>query len=237
MNTVNDLLRTLGDVPSRYSACYTWDWNAKITHEETARQIDALAEADIRSICILPEPAGFRPTFMKTELEPEYLSDAFFDEISYAVDYAASKGITVWLYDEGGWPSGGACRQTVGNLGRDFVLKRYLSENITLKKGEIFRLPEPTEYRKPVCAFLRNGSEKVADGAVFDEDTELTYFFIEVSGDDYRANIIDRRVTDKFIEITHDRYFKATEKHFGKTIPLIFATISKSSFPTGTATL
>ena len=43
--------------------------------------------------------------------DPDYLSDGYFAAFSNVVDRAAELGMNVWLYDEGGWPSGGACGQ------------------------------------------------------------------------------------------------------------------------------
>ena len=87
---------------------YFWMQNAVLSRDEIKKQIDEMYEADIRGICIVPEPASFRPTSMVTELEPDYLTDEFMEYMKYTADYIASKGMVMWLYDEGGWPSGSA---------------------------------------------------------------------------------------------------------------------------------
>ena len=40
---------------------------------------------------------------------PDYLTPAFFELCAYAIEKAKELGVICWLYDEGGWPSGGAC--------------------------------------------------------------------------------------------------------------------------------
>ena len=40
---------------------YFWVWNAKITKEGIAKQIDEMKSADIRAFSIIPEPKNFRP--------------------------------------------------------------------------------------------------------------------------------------------------------------------------------
>ena len=72
-NILHSLTENITDPPSRYSACYVWAWNAKITRDETERQIGEMLKAGIKAFCIIPEPKEFRPTSMKTYLEPEYL--------------------------------------------------------------------------------------------------------------------------------------------------------------------
>lgn len=110
-NDLKPLMENISDPPSRYSVCYVWAWNAPVTREETEEQIRKMLKAGIRSFCIVPLPKEFRPTSMKTNLEPDYLSEEYFKAVKHAVDFAAQQEMTVWLYDEGGWPSGGACRR------------------------------------------------------------------------------------------------------------------------------
>jgi len=46
---------------------------------------------------------------MPTDLAPEYLSPEYPELYAYAMRRAGELGMLCWLYDEGGWPSGGAC--------------------------------------------------------------------------------------------------------------------------------
>ncbi len=99
-----------------FSPIYTWAWNVPVTREGIRTRIDSMKEAGIRAFYILPLPPEFRSTRMITSLSPAYLSDDFFDLVRYAVEYAAGEGMRCWLYDEGGWPSGGACGQVTKAL-------------------------------------------------------------------------------------------------------------------------
>lgn len=87
---------------------YSWMWNEKLSKEEIKRQLDEMYDRNIRGVYVIPLPAKFRPTTMTTALTPDYLSDGYFGMLSFAAAYARSKGMTFWLYDEGGWPSGNA---------------------------------------------------------------------------------------------------------------------------------
>ena len=87
---------------------YGWVWNDVVTREGIIKQIDEMHSKNILGVYVIPLPKEFRPTSMVTNMQPEYLSDEYFELLSYAVDYADTKGIKFWLYDEAGWPSGNA---------------------------------------------------------------------------------------------------------------------------------
>lgn len=87
---------------------YGWTWNDVITREGIKKQIDGMYSQNIFGVYIISTSKEFRPHSMVTGLQPDYLSDEYFELLSYAVDYAHEKGIRFWIYDEAGWPSGNA---------------------------------------------------------------------------------------------------------------------------------
>lgn len=87
---------------------YGWTWNDVITREGIKEQIDEMHSKNILGVYVIPHSKKFRPNEMVTNLQPEYLTDEYFELLSYAVDYADEKGIKFWIYDESGWPSGNA---------------------------------------------------------------------------------------------------------------------------------
>ncbi len=101
-------LRDFFDPDSSFYPVYSWMWNERLHKDEIKRQLDTMYERNIRGTYVIPLPAEFRPDTMATDLQPPYLSDGYFEMLSFAADYASSKGMTLWLYDEGGWPSGNA---------------------------------------------------------------------------------------------------------------------------------
>ena len=92
---------------------YIWVWNDICTREIIDEQLEEMQNLGIRSFYILPEPEDFRPESMPTSLSPDYLSEEFFELCTYAIDKGTSLGMNCWIYDEGGWPSGGACGKVV----------------------------------------------------------------------------------------------------------------------------
>ena len=95
-----------------HSPAYFWMWNARLEVPKLKAQLDDMFAHGMRSVCIHPFPSEFRPNGgFDTSMSPGYLSKEYLLVFSNVVEYAASLGMNVWLYDEGGWPSGGACGQ------------------------------------------------------------------------------------------------------------------------------
>ncbi len=96
-----------------YAPVYIWVWNDICSREITDEQLAEMQRLGIRAFYILPEPKEFRPDSMPTNLSPDYLSEEFFELCAYAIDRGTSLGMNCWIYDEGGWPSGGACGRVI----------------------------------------------------------------------------------------------------------------------------
>lgn len=114
---------------NRYYPVYSWMWNEALSKDEIKRQLDEMYERNIRGVYVIPLPSEFRPETMVTNLQPGYLTEGYFEMLSFAADYASSKGMIFWLYDEGGWPSGNANFTVTGD---DESLKL-----VQLEKGRV----------------------------------------------------------------------------------------------------
>ena len=91
-----------------------WAWYRAPDRSEIRDQLDAAKKAGFGTVYILPMPKEFRPLTMVSELEG-YLGDAFFESVRESLGYAETIGLHLWLYDEGGWPSGAACGKVTGS--------------------------------------------------------------------------------------------------------------------------
>jgi len=106
-----------------------------------------MKKAGIRATYVLPETCRFAPNSMRTRLEPDYLTDEYFRLSEYAVRYASSIGIRMWLYDEDGWPSGYASGETKKNrphLARKHMVKDE-NGNIVRKASDVFSTVDSLE--------------------------------------------------------------------------------------------
>lgn len=83
-------------VERKYRPIPFWSWNEKLNTDETARQVRLMGEAGI---------GGF---FMHARggLQTPYMGKEWHDNIRSAIDAAKDAGMSPWVYDEDGWPSG-----------------------------------------------------------------------------------------------------------------------------------
>ncbi len=201
--------------PAECAPCYAWAWNAPVTREEIDRQLDDFCRAGIRSLCMIPFPPEFRPTLMKTRLSPPYLSAEFFSLVSYAYHRAAALGMALWIYDEGGWPSGGACGHTLSET-PEAATDVLFSREVMLARGEIYRESEGT-----IASFFRK--KRIRNGYVAECPTLVTEFFTKaLTENGNRVDYTNLSVTHTFINNTYEPYKAAMGDLFGNAIPLIF---------------
>ena len=91
-----------------YRPILHWFWDTDPTEVLIERQLQAVAAVGFGGVCIQPLPEAFRPEDFPQRMRVPYLGDEFLAAYRHAVQTAADLGLTVWLYDEGGWPSGHA---------------------------------------------------------------------------------------------------------------------------------
>jgi len=82
-----------------------WMWNDVLEADKICQQLRDFKGQGIEGVFIHPMPCEFRPSDFPGGM-PGYLSDHYFEMVKVAVEYASKTDMAVWLYDEGGWPSG-----------------------------------------------------------------------------------------------------------------------------------
>jgi len=169
---------------SVYSPGYFWIINGKMDVEKLCAQLDDMAAHGIKAVCFHPFPKGFRPVTMPSEMEPDYMSPEYMKIVSKVMDHAEKLGMNAWLYDEGGWPSGGCCGKVWASAKKRFAI-RY--------------------------------KELKEDGSIVDSVAQYN--------PNYSApvpSVIEPGATEKFIELTHEKWKASMARHFGKTIKFTF---------------
>lgn len=219
----------LENPPRELSVVYSWVWNDKLDVETIKRQLEEFADAGIYALYVIPEPPNFRPRSLKTYLEPEYMSDEFLAYYRAAVEYAEKVGISLWLYDEGGWPSGGACGLTARLCDESAPLvicsrEVTLDGNYSPHSGWLALYDGDRRLTQSVLKELID-SGKNAGGSANSTVTgaKLTEYYIERR--DHGVNFVDLtsdEVMSAFIETTHDKYTKSVGGYFGNEISLMF---------------
>ena len=158
---------------------YFWYLNTKMEPAVLKAQLREMRRQNVTHVCPHPWPPEFRPEKMPSDMEPEYLSDAYFERFKIIFDECKRLGIVCCLYDEGGWPSGGAAGRVRAGNPEGFA-PRYMTP-----EGERTD-PQRPNWRAPL------------------------------------PNLLVPGVAGKFLELTHERYFKFFPKLFGGMIPFAF---------------
>ena len=207
----------LKTVPESVCPAYAWLWNDTITREGIEREIDEMEKNGIRAFYVIGEPDNWFPDGRATHLSPPYLSDEYIDLLFYAFEKAKEKGICMWLYDEGAWPSGAACGQITEKYPE--LAYQYISaRSIALKKGEAY-----AAHPRALAAFT--GNRRVPEGYVPEEDSLIREYYRDQNGTHrlaIRADNADRRASGEFIRLTHEKLKKRFGGHMGGEIRYMF---------------
>ncbi len=108
-----------------FSPAFFWMWNAKLEPSVLIAQLEDMHAHGLRNVCVHPFPKVFRPGQFTTAMEPDYLSPGFLDAFAKVAKRASELGMHCYLYDEGGWPSGGACGKVMaGDVEGRFNVRR-----------------------------------------------------------------------------------------------------------------
>ena len=197
---------------------YAWVWNDCCSHDVIDKQLSEMQRLGIRAFYIIPEPKEFRPHNMPTNLTPDYLTPAYLDMYAYAVEKGKELGMYCWIYDEGGWPSGGAC----GKVLRDHP--EYARQVLAVREHSF---SADNMYKKTVpdtlAAFLNNG-EMIEEGYRFAEDTVVSEYSIRMQnngGADY-PDLLNKSSAEYFIGITHEKYASALGDMLGGSVTAVF---------------
>ena len=221
------------DPDKRYRALPFWSLNGKLDENELKAQIRLL------------KSMGFGGAFIhsRTGLATEYMGDEWLRLVRACAETFAAEGMDAWLYDEDRWPSG-TCGGYVTEDPRYRL--RFLSAHI-VEKEQFDLHAYGTEF---VRAFaVRLGGEPytvLPDNMPAYSGMRLIEYFpvsnrfeipdgflgmiftvelmqpSEFYNDFTYVNTMSRAATERFIELTHEKYRASTGDLFGSTIKGIF---------------
>ena len=109
--SARELAAGLRQPPTAHRPVMFWCWNDDLDQAQVRWQLAQMREAGCGAVVIHPMPDRFRQRDFIAGMKTPYLSDQFFRWVRLAVQEAKRLGLYVWLYDEGGWPSGHALYQ------------------------------------------------------------------------------------------------------------------------------
>ncbi len=173
-----------------------WSWNDNIESDEIIRQLEDFSRRNIGGVVV----------HARAGLKIPYMREKWLDLFETAVITAEKLGLSVYIYDEDGWPSGYAGGM-VTSANDDFQLKR-------IKFGE--EMPDSPKARL-LASYKKIGTEY----RITDTESEAA-LFCYYEAEPHYADLLNPDAVDRFIEVTHEVYRKRFSKYFGKTIPGFF---------------
>lgn len=207
------MMQNLKQIDSKYYPAMLWSWNTTITKDGIKKRIDKMCQAGTKSLYVCPLPKEFRPNITRTHLEPQYLTDEFFELIRYTYAYAREKGMYIWMYNEAGWPSGNANGFVVAQ-NPDLYMKEIGKSEILLKKGESYA-PCPTL----IAAFC--GGKRITEGYTAKEDVTVTQYYADAV-ESIHSDICDERTFPLFCNITYEKMKEYLSDYMGKSVKIMF---------------
>lgn len=193
MNKKKDLNALLDDlkVPERkYRPIPFWSWNEKLNASELRRQIKLMSRSGV---------GGY---FMhaRAGLQTDYLGEEWFDSIQAGVEAGAEHGLTPWVYDEEGWPSGFAGGKVTQKgdwtYARGLRMRRIASQE-EADKGDGFL---------GLFACTQNDEEIVPVYMIQTHKTYAGYIEMSHSSSPFYIDVMNHEVIHDFIQETHEQY-------------------------------
>ncbi len=190
----------VADSDPLFSPSYFWMWNAKLKLPKLLSQLEDMRAHGLRNVCVHPFPKGFRPGLFSSQMDPDYLTAEYQQVFAAVAKRAGELGMHVYLYDEGGWPSGGACGKVAASdpEGR-FNARRY---------GFPPPPPAPKGVPPPVADSTRTG--------------ECSLQSVPLRRNPDYVSILEKGATERFLEIVHAPTAKALGPAAGTTVKVAF---------------
>ena len=205
MNGKTELLRGFENPSSAFSPMPFWFWNDDLSEKEMKSQILQFHEKGINGFVIHPR-IGLPENIA-------YMGDAWMHYVRVAVQEAKQLGMQVILYDEAMYPSG-SCHGGVVKTNAGFASKCL----------EMRETPDQS-CGKTLVAQIENNSKKYYVYECFSGGTIRGIHYGEDDGETNApksADLLNHDAVACFIQLTHEKYFRALKDYFGNTIVGIF---------------
>ena len=214
IHNYSDLKKRFPDPPSEYRSAPLWDWNDKISEEGIDFHLKKFKEGGIGGVFVHPRPG----------LLTEYLSEDWNHLFDYTVRKGKELGMKVWIYDENSYPSGFAGGHVPAQMPGSY-------NHGTGLKYELQKVFKPDTCKYEVILKLDNNqfTDITANKASYQGQKGVFYLFQKTYGaksywyGNYPyVDLLQKGVTQKFMEITMKGYEKYDRNEFGKTLMGIF---------------
>ena len=236
------------DNPETFRPIMVWAWNDTLKKERIAEQIQSMCDLGFGGFAIMPW----------WQLPYPFMSDEYLDVVEFALSKAEEKGLEVWIFDDWLFPSGfggGAVTSDVSYRAK--TLK--LVVNLLLEPGECFHMALPErfvvasvvaadKYGNPIGKSqqpLEPRQRRIQYQADRERERLLIVCWQVQSRDQYTTrssgavddmtqysvDMLNSSATKRFLELSHEKYFRRLERYFGGTLKGFFYDEPGQSLP------
>lgn len=175
-----------------YAAIPFWSWNNELEEGVLLKQIEDMKEAGMGGFIM----------HARTGLKTEYLGEKWFSCIGACLKKAKALKMNAWIYDENGWPSGFVGGKLLEKEEYRAKFLRYAVKNCYDATAFAVYVKMESGYRR-VCESV-NGAEN--------------YYCVYLLTSPSNTDILNPEVTEEFIRLTHEEYYKRFADSFGKEL-------------------
>lgn len=188
------ILKLISEKADEYRPIPFWSWNAQLEEKELKRQIQWMDDNAI---------GGF---FMhaRSGLKTPYLSEEWMQYIETCCGEAQKRNMKAWAYDENGWPSG-------------FVGGKLLKE---VSDRDMYIIHTIGEYDPQADVSYLIGDKCLQLVKRSEGQGEYLNLFLKHS--DSTVDILNPKVTQKFLNMTHQQYVDYLGENFSSKLEGFF---------------
>lgn len=215
---------------SEYRAAPFWAWNCKMNKDEIDNALDTIVDMGM----------GGGHIHCRTGMDNPYLSDEFMELVKYTNEECKRRKLLTYLYDEDRWPSGfgGGYVTREHKYRMRFLLFTPHRQGITQKldnklsaDGQAVRSNERVflgRYQVKLENGYMTDYKKITETDQIEAEYNEWFAYLEVSGDhpwfnnQAYVNTLDKKAIERFVQVTHEKYYEVLGTEFGKSIPSIF---------------
>ena len=213
-DTYASVVQAFVDPPAEYRSAPLWVWNDRVTKEQVEIQLADFKAHGIGGVFIHPRPGLITP----------YLSEEWLDLCRHAVEVGKGLGMKVWIYDENSYPSGFAGGHVPAEMPESIGKGLRLTKSTAIPAG--FR-EKPLLVLRKIEAGFEDITEKAIQPGSPAALGKGDYYIFDVQKATHEAwyggytyvDLMDRAVTEKFLDVTLNAYKRAIGNEFGLTVP------------------
>ena len=210
-----------------YRGAPFWAWNTKLNKEELVKQIEQFGKMGM---------GGFH-IHCRVGLDTEYLGKDFFSCVEACEKKAKEEGLLCYLYDEDRWPSGSAGGLVTKNQENRtrFLVLSPLGFQETMEEGYMAAAKAVRSKNRTPLGYYKIILDEEGFLKLYqyykerpENEDNIWEAYLEISGDtpwfnnQAYVNTLDKKAIRKFIDITHEQYYKRLGADFGSEIKSIF---------------